>query len=101
MNSEQSVREVTRLTPSRAARWALFAVVSLATAFTVPSSAHAAQVTLDCPGPAPAGGQFVGEVFVDVGTTPLGAYGITLTYDPTGVTIASVAGGNTSEFADP
>src|SRR5206468_8728208 len=43
--------------------------------------------------------QFTIEVAIDTGTTPLGAYGITITYDPAVLTIASVTGGNTSEFA--
>src|SRR5437870_4606902 len=60
MKSEQTLVEVRYSTPSRAARWAIFALATLATAFIVPSHAHAATVSFDCPGSAPAGGQFVG-----------------------------------------
>src|SRR5207244_6002172 len=42
---------------------------------------------------------FVTDVTVDVGTAPLGTYGITLTYDGAVLTVVSVAGGNTSEFS--
>src|SRR5262249_17439116 len=63
-----------------------------------PSRSEAAQGAISCPGTATPGQQFQVEVTIDVGTTPLGAYGITVTYDPALVTIASVTGGNTAEF---
>src|SRR5438093_2460174 len=66
----------------------------------VPSRSDAATGALSCPGTADPGSQFQIEVTIDVGTTPLGAYAITLTYDPAVVTIAQsgVVGGNTAEF---
>ncbi len=84
----------------------------------VPAVAAAAQATLSCPAMAQTGQQFLTEVTIDVGapctmatdcgtgwacvsnkcTTALGAYSITLSYDPTLVTVATVAGGNTTEF---
>jgi len=65
----------------------------------LPAESRAAQATLGCPGTAQAGQQFTVEVAIDVGTRPLGAYTITVDYDPTVVTVASVAGGNTTEFS--
>src|SRR5207247_2163316 len=75
--------------------------LALATLATVlaPSAAHAATATLSCPGIVQSGTQFTTELTIDVGTTPLGAYGVTVTYDPAVVTIASVSGGNTQQFA--
>src|SRR5206468_3349120 len=73
-------------------------VASVATAF-IPARSQAAQATLGCPGTVQTGAQFVTEVTVDVGTAPLGSYGITLTYDGAVLTVVSVAGGNTSEFS--
>jgi hypothetical protein len=64
-----------------------------------PKPAGAAVAALSCPATVDAGGQFVAEVVINVDTTPLGAYGITLGYVPAVVTIASVAGGNTPEFS--
>src|SRR5438552_3472827 len=61
----------------------IFALV-VATVFVglVATPATAAQVNLSsCPATVPAGGQFVGEILIDVGATPLGAYSVTLTYD--------------------
>src|SRR5439155_20792586 len=65
----------------------------------LPAESGAAQATLGCPATAQAGQQFTIEVAIDVGTTPLGAYAIAVTYDPAVLTLASVAGGNTAEFS--
>src|SRR5437899_4212003 len=78
--------------------WASIALASVATAF-IPARSQAAQAALDCPVTVQTGAQFVTEVTVDVGTAPLGSYGITLTYDGAVLTVVSVAGGNTSEFS--
>ena len=79
--------------PSLPSRWAIIALASVATAF-IPSLSHAAQAALVCPpGTVQAGDQFVTEVTIDVGTTPLGSYGVTLTYDGSILRVASVAGG--------
>src|SRR3989454_9016733 len=66
----------------------------------LPAESGAAQATLGCPATAQAGQRFTIEVAIDVGTTPLGAYSIAVTYDPAVLTLASVAGGNTAEFSD-
>src|SRR5213076_2061802 len=84
--------------PTLSLPWASIALASVATAF-IPARSQAAQATLGCPGTVRAGAQFVTEVTVDVGTAPLGSYGITLTYDGAVLTVVSVAGGNTSEFS--
>ena len=63
------------------------------------TASHAAQATLGCPGTVQTGEQLATGITVDVGTTPLGAYSLTVTYDPTVLTIASVEGGNSPEFA--
>ena len=65
----------------------------------LPAESGAAQATLGCPATAQAGQQFTIEVAIDVGTTPLGAYSIAVTYDPAVLTLASVEGGNTAEFS--
>src|SRR2546427_113065 len=65
----------------------------------LPAESGAAQATLSCPAMAQAGQQFTIEVAIDVGTTPLGAYSIAVTYDPAVLTLASVSGGNTAEFS--
>src|SRR5262249_42107508 len=62
-------------------------------------SSDAAQATLRCPATVQTGAQLATEVTVDVGMMPLGAYSVTVAYDPTVVRIASVEGGNTAEFA--
>src|SRR5437016_4008972 len=84
--------------PALSLPWASIALASVATAF-IPARSQAAQATLGCPGTVQTGAQFVTEVTVDVGTAPLGSYGITLTYDGAVLTVVSVAGGNTSEFS--
>src|SRR5205823_1552888 len=104
--------------PVISSRTAALIVATVGTVF-IPSTGHAAQTVLGCPGTVQAGDQFTIAVTVDVAatctaavdcgmgwtcasgkcTTALGAYGITLTYDPNVVTIASVAGGDTSEFS--
>src|SRR2546429_387417 len=87
-----------RRRPALSLPWASIALASVATAF-IPARSQAAQATLGCPGTVQTGAQFVTEVTVDVGTAPLGSYGITLTYDGAVLTVVSVAGGNTSEFS--
>src|SRR5438876_1153471 len=87
-----------RRKPSLSLQWASIALASVATAF-IPAPSQAAQAALGCPGTVQTGAQFVTEVTVDVGTTPLGSYSITLTYDGAVLTVVSVASGNTSEFA--
>ena len=62
-------------------------------------TSDAAQATLRCPATVQTGAQLATEVTVDVGMMPLGAYSVTVAYDPTVVRIASVEGGNTAEFA--
>src|SRR6058998_3089803 len=84
--------------PTLSLPWPRIALASVATAF-IPARSQAAQATLGCPGTVQTGAQFVTEVTVDVGTAPLGSYGITLTYDGAVLTVVSVAGGNTSEFS--
>ena len=66
----------------------------------LPAESGAAQATLDCPLTAQAGQQFTIEIAIDVGSTPLGSYGVTLAYDGTLLTVVpgGVAGGTTSEF---
>src|SRR5437667_5354531 len=84
--------------PTLSLPWASIALASVATAF-IPARSQAAQAPRDCPVTVQTGAQFVTEVTVDVGTAPLGSYGITLTYDGAVLTVVSVAGGNTSEFS--
>ena len=74
-------------------------MMATATQGLLPAAAAAAQVTLSCPAMAQAGAQFVTEVTIDVGTTPLGSYGITLTYDGTVLTVVSVDGGSSPQFS--
>ena len=64
----------------------------------LPAESGAAQATLGCPATAQAGQQFTIEVAIDVGTTPLGAYSIAVTYDPAVLTLASVGGGTRPSF---
>jgi len=107
--------------PVISSRTPIIAALIVATVGTgfIPSTGYAAQTVLGCPGTVQAGDQFTVAVTVDVAatctaavdcgmgwtcdsgkcTTALGAYGITLTYDPNIVTVASVAGGDTSEFS--
>src|SRR3989442_65157 len=82
----------------QAALWA--AVLMVMAGALAPAESRGANAVLSCPGTALAGNQFTTEVTIDVGpTTALGAYSIQLSYDPTVLTIASVAGGNTAEFS--
>src|SRR5262249_40567048 len=63
-------------------------------------SACATTVSISCPASPPlAGHTFVSEVTIDTGLIPLGAYTIAIEYDPSVVTIASIAGGSTLEFS--
>src|SRR5262245_12440027 len=59
-----------------------------------------AQVSINCPGSAPpSGSMFTSEITINVGTRVLGAYNVSITYDSSVVTVASVAGGTTNEFS--
>ena len=84
-------------------RGLLTAAVGMAVlgAVVTATTSYAAQATLSCPRVVRAGQQFTAELTVDVSTTPLGAYSLTITFDPRVVTIASVAGGSTAEFSGP
>lgn len=62
----------------------------------------AAVVAVSCPAMVPfSGTPFVSQITIDVGASVLGAYTLAITYDPAVVTIASIAGGTTAEFASP
>ena len=65
----------------------------------LPAEGRAAQAMLSCPGMAQAGQPLTVEMTIAVGTTPLGAYSIVVGYDPAVLTLASVAGGTTTEFS--
>ena len=65
----------------------------------LPAESAAAQATLGCPATVQAGAQLGIEIAINVGTTPLGAYSIVVTYDPAVLTVASVAGGSTAQFS--
>src|SRR5947207_2707765 len=65
----------------------------------LPAEGRAAQAMLSCPGMAQAGQPLTVEMTIAVGTTPLGAYSIVVGYDPSVLTLASVAGGTTTEFS--
>src|SRR5213083_2428779 len=65
----------------------------------LPAESAAAQATLGCPATVQAGAQLGSEIAINVGTTPLGAYEIAVTYDPAVLTVASVAGGSTAQFS--
>ena len=74
-------------------------MIVTAAAVLTGTASHAADATLVCPGAVQVGQQLATEIRVDVGTTPLGAYSVTVNYDPAVLTIASVAGGNMPEFS--
>src|SRR5438034_9679845 len=63
----------------------------------LPAESAAAQATLGCPATVQAGAQLGIEIAINVGTTPLGAYEIAVTYDPAVLPVASVAGGSTAQ----
>src|SRR5437870_5093774 len=65
----------------------------------LPAESAAAQATLGCPATVQAGQQLGIEIAINVGTTPLGAYSIAVTYDPAVLTVASIAGGSTAQFS--
>ena len=65
----------------------------------LPAESRAARATARCPATAQAGQQLAVGVTIDVGMSPLGAYKITVDYDPTVLAVASVAGGSTAEFS--
>src|SRR6266446_2087003 len=81
----------------QAALWA--AVLMIMAGALAPAESRAANAVLSCPGTAMAGQQFTAEVTIDVGSSPLGSYGVTLSYDGTLLTVVSVAGGSTAEFS--
>ena len=87
----QQLPESSRM-PRRLGR--VFAALALVVAFA--ATGRATTVDLSCPA-MPPGQQFTTELLINVGTTPLGAYSVTLGYVPTIVTIASVTGGTTTE----
>lgn len=63
------------------------------------TEAVAAHVTIGCPADPPrSGDSFTSAIQVDVGTQPLGAYTLAVTYDPAVVIVTAVAGGMTIEF---
>ena len=94
----------------QAALWA--AVLMIMVGALAPAESSGADAVLSCPGTALAGQQFTTEITIDVAgpcttdaqcgvgwtctsnkcTTPLGAYSIQLSYDPTVVTVATVSG---------
>jgi hypothetical protein len=74
-------------------------MIVTAAAVLIGTATHAADATLACAGAVQVGQQLATEITVDVGTTPLGAYSVTVNYDPAVLTIASVAGGDTPEFS--
>ena len=65
----------------------------------LPAESAGAQASLGCPATVQAGQQLTIEIAIDVGTTPLGAYSMAVTYDPAVLTVASIAGGSTAEFS--
>jgi len=65
----------------------------------LPGESRAAQATLVCPPTVRAGEQFATGLTIDVGTTALGAYSITVVYDPAVLTIAAVNGGDATKFS--
>src|SRR6266404_6339932 len=81
----------------QAALWA--AVLMIMAGALAPAESRGAQAALGCPGTAMPGQQFTTEVTIDVGSSPLGSYGVTLSYDGTLLTVVSVAGGSTAEFS--
>lgn len=94
-------RTPTSAAPAWTAAGLLAIIVPLLVALLAVRSG-AAVVAIACPATPPAqGDQFISEVSIDVGTTPLGAYTVEITYDKNVVTIASVAGGTTPEFSGP
>jgi hypothetical protein len=73
-------------------------VVLLALASTV----GAADIALVCPTTANVGVPFTASLVVDTGPVPLGAYGVTLTYDANAVSLTAVDGlGGFSTFTNP
>src|SRR3989442_9393168 len=76
----------------QAALWA--AVLMIMAGALAPAESRAANAVLSCPGTAMAGQQFTTEVTIDVGSSPLGSYGVTLSYDGTLLTVVSLAGGS-------
>src|SRR2546425_533784 len=65
----------------------------------LPAESAGAQASLGCPATVQAGQQLTIEIAIDVGTTPLGAYSIAVTYDPAVLTVASIAAGSTAQFS--
>ena len=75
------------------------AMIVAAGAVLTGTAGHGAQGRLTCPGTVQVGQQLPTDISVNVGSTPLGAYSVTVTYDPAVLTIASVAGGSSPEFS--
>jgi len=69
-------------------------------ALALPPVAGAAELRISCPTTVPPVNQtFQSEVTVNVGTMTLGAYTIAVLFDENVVTIVSIDGGNTTQFA--
>jgi hypothetical protein len=77
----------------------LVSLVVLGVMAALPVDSRAAQATLRCPQTLRDAHQLPVDVTIDVGTTPLGAYSVTVTYDAAVLAVVSVAGGTTTEFA--
>ena len=77
----------------------LVLTLALGIVTALPVESRAAQVTLRCPRTVRDAQQLPVEVTIDAGSTPLGAYSITVKYDAGLLAVASVTGGNTTEFA--
>src|SRR5262245_31480065 len=83
----------------RACAWALAAILVHVAGARI-ASAATGDATLSCPATIQPGQQFVAQLSIDAGTLALGAYSVTFAYNTAVATIASVAGGNTAEFAN-
>src|SRR3989442_4188649 len=90
---------VSRRGRRQAAVWA--AVLMIMAGALAPAESRGADAVLSCPGTAMPGQQFTTEVTIDVGSSPLGSYGVTLSYDGTLLTVVSVAGGSTAQRSTP
>src|SRR5262249_6266552 len=78
-------------------------VLVLATGGTLNAwRADAAVVRVQCPSTAPTTGtDFVADISIDVGASPLGAYTFAIHYDPTVAIIGAIKGGSSQEFSSP
>ena len=77
----------------------LVSLVALGVVAALPVDSRGAQATLRCPQTLRDAHQLPVVVTIHVGTTPLGAYSVTVRYDAKFLALASVAGGTTTEFA--